>query len=216
MKKRNLLFVRGGRLSFLITGSLALPVMAAWLVFIRQDPGPDRQVFQWLEPMRHASVTAFMKAISFLGNHRFLIPANLLLIFYLMWRGDRILAARIALVALSSLALMSGLKNLFQRNRPDDPLVSGITNFSFPSGHALMSVAFFGSLIWLAYRHNQPNAWRMPFMVGCLALVLLIGISRIYLRVHYASDVLAGLGLGSAWLVCCLLLTERNRTRQGL
>lgn len=216
MINRNRLFSRGGRIPYLITGSLVLPVMATWLVFVRRDPGPDQQVFQWVEPMHHTSVTAFMKAISFLGNHRFLIPANLLLIFFLIWRGNKHLAARITLVALSSLALMSALKNLFRRNRPEDALVPGITNFSFPSGHALMSVVFFGSLIWLAYRSPQPNGWRMPFMLGCMVMVLLIGFSRIYLRVHYASDVVAGLGFGSAWLACCLLITRRQSTRQGL
>ena len=61
------------------------------------------------------------------------------------------------LIALSSLGLMSLFKNLFQRDRPDHPLVNGITNYSFPSGHAMMSIAFYGLLIWLLGRHLRQH-----------------------------------------------------------
>lgn len=201
--------------AYLLSGVLFLPLVIIWMVFIANNHSTDHTVLKWVSLHITPDRTSWMKAISFLGTHKFLIPANLLLIAVLLLYKKRELALTTLLVALSSLGLMSLLKNLFQRTRPADPLVDGITNYSFPSGHALMSVAFYGLLIWIIRRHTA-NKWLRNGATGFLVvLILLIGFSRVYLRVHYPTDVIAGYCIGICWLWCCLWATGRKRY-QGL
>jgi undecaprenyl-diphosphatase len=104
---------------------------------------------------------------------------------------------------------MFGLKHLFDRNRPLIPLLEEARGLSFPSGHALMSVTFYGLLIYIVFKgfKNKPLKWTLISML--LALILIIGFSRIYLRVHYASDVIAGFCVGLLWLVICVWVLNR-------
>ncbi|MGQ0737970.1 MAG: phosphatase PAP2 family protein [Bacteroidota bacterium] len=197
---------------------LLLLLADIWLVFISKNNIPDEKIFQLIAPHISEAGTSFMKKITFLGHHSFLIPANLSLIsYFLCWKKGKT-SWRIAVAALSSLGLMSLLKNLFQRQRPANPLVEGITNFGFPSGHAFMSVVFYGLLVWLAIKYIRNNPARITVIVLSLLLILLIGFSRIYLRVHYATDVVGGVAIGTCWLFFCLWLTEKisNRPKPSL
>lgn len=184
----------------LFVSNILLLLFIIWLVFIEDPRQIDLQIHEFFVPFISSTTTAFMKAITFLGNHKFLIPANLLLIAVLLVYKKRKQALLVTIVALSSLGIMSILKNLFQRNRPENPLVEGITNYSFPSGHAFMSVVFFGLLLYLISDFIKIRWLRMLLTGMLIVLLLLIGVSRIYLNVHYPTDVIAG------WLLGCSLL----------
>lgn len=203
-------------LTWLLAAAGILLLLMMWMVFIQKDKSMDEAVFAFTEPRRTDARTSCMRVITFLGNYQFLTPANLLLVLLLFYRKQKTLALTALVVALSSLLLKIGLKELFHRPRPEDPLISGIVNFSFPSGHALMSVAFYGLLIWLLPRFIKNKGFVTGLTLFLLLLILLIGFSRIYLRVHYASDVIAGYCIGIIWLYCCLLLTKRWRNKQQL
>jgi undecaprenyl-diphosphatase len=96
------------------------------------------------------------------------------------------------------------LKQLFGRARPDTPLLFAAKGKSFPSGHAMMSVCFYGFLLHILLLSNAGTGLQIAFGIVCIALILLIGFSRVYLQVHYATDVLAGFIIGSAWLYVAL------------
>ncbi len=181
----------------------------AWTVFINEGRSLDEKVFAAISPHITESRTKFMVFISFLGNHTFLIPANLLLIIFFVARNKKGLAIRVGIIALANLFLMSLLKKYFQRLRPEHPLIEGITNFSFPSGHAFMSVAFYGFLMWYAAVSIDNKKIERSIIVFLLAVIFAIGFSRIYLRVHYVTDVLAGFCIGFAFLMVCLWLTDK-------
>lgn len=105
-------------------------------------------------------------------------------------------------------ALMNIIKAYVQRPRPEliDPILTEI-GFSFPSGHALVSTCLYGSLAFLIW--HQKNLPRKLRLVVCAALgmmILLVGLSRVYLGVHFPSDVLAGFILGIAWLNICVIV----------
>ena len=208
-----------GRMTYLHTGVFILLLLITWMVFVSRYTALDESVFRFLTPYISPERTFWMKKITFFGNHKFLLPANLLLIAVLLLKKERFTAWQVFVVAFSSLGLKLGLKELFARNRPDNPMVEGITNFSFPSGHALMGVAFFGLLIWIAEKYIRDQFWRWIAITLLVFVILLISFSRIYLRVHYTTDVLAGLCLGSSWLYFCLWFTEKlnnRRSSQGL
>lgn len=193
----------------LLSAVFIIPLLMVWMVFISNSSWLDDKVFAFTGPLVSAGLTSFMKAVTFLGTHDFLIPANLVLIIILLIKKKKQLAWYTLVVALSSLGLMSLLKNLFQRKRPDHPMVEGVTNYSFPSGHAFMSVAFFGLLIWLVLEYTNNRYIKVLLLFFLSLLILLIGFSRIYLRLHYASDVIAGFGIGTLWLYTCLYLLNR-------
>jgi len=182
------------------------------LAFSRKN-ALDENVFTFISQYRSPACTRFMLGVTFLGKHTFLIPANLLLLAFCFILKNKWFAIKVAALSLSSLGLLSLLKNVFQRARPIDPLVPGITNYSFPSGHSLMSVTFYGLLIYIAW-HEIQNRWlRITAIVLLCLLILMIAFSRIYLRVHYASDVMAGLALGFIWIVLSLNILDKIQAR---
>lgn len=199
--------------AYLLSAVLFLPVVIVWMVFVTGNHRADNIILNEVSLHITTGRTAFMKAISFLGTHKFLVPANLFLVAILLLYKKKETALATLLVALSSLGLMSLLKNLFQRIRPADPLVEGITNYSFPSGHALMSIAFYGLLIWIIHYYTA-NKWLRIGATGFLVmLIILIGFSRVYLRVHYPTDVIAGYCIGIAWLWFCIWLAKKIMAR---
>ena len=104
---------------------------------------------------------------------------------------------------------MVGLKFFFQRPRPLIPLLQEISGLSFPSGHAFMGTIFYGLLISIVYR-DVSNIWRKWILIAILVItILLVGFSRVYLRVHYLSDVLAGFCFGILLLIIFLWLIKR-------
>jgi len=115
---------------------------------------------------------------------------------------------RVITIAISSLVLMLLLKQLFQRKRPLSPLLKAAKGLSFPSGHAIMAVTFYGLLIYIL-QHTITTEWLKWFLIIVVfVLIVLIGFSRIYLRVHYASDVAAGFIIGLLWLLLSLAVLK--------
>jgi undecaprenyl-diphosphatase len=100
------------------------------------------------------------------------------------------------------------LKQLFQRKRPLSPLLKAAKGLSFPSGHAIMAVTFYGLLIYIL-QHTIETEWlNWTVTILIIILIILIGFSRIYLRVHYASDVLGGFIIGLLWLLISLAILK--------
>lgn len=194
----------------LLAAALLLAGILAWVVFVYGRNSFDQKIFSLIAPTITENRTRIMRFISFLAKHTFLIPLIFLLFTWFLIKKNKWMAIRTASVLLSSLLVMSILKRLIQRQRPPDPLVEGITNYSFPSGHAFMSVAFYGLLIWFASVYIS-NKWTRRLVIAFLLLVIAsIGFSRIYLRVHYATDVIAGICIGFVWLDFCLWFIDKK------
>jgi membrane-associated phospholipid phosphatase len=186
---------------------------ATRMVFIEKKTDVDEAVFAFLKPYITPGRTSFMAFISFLGKHTLLIPLNFLLIGFFLYRKKKWLAIRIASLALSSLLLKFMLKLFFQRERPSIPVIEKVWGYSFPSGHALIGVVFYGLLIYVVW-HEVKQKWLKTALISFFALLILfISFSRIYLRVHYASDVIAGLAVGIIWLVLSLRIMDRIEKR---
>lgn len=182
-------------------------------IFIQNRTGFDKRVFGYLEDHVSPRNNKIMLFFTYLGRHEFLIPANLVLIAYFLFiKKHKWYSIKVPAIALSSLALMFILKNVFDRQRPLIPLLEEAKGLSFPSGHALMSVTFYGLLIYIIWKNIPQKTPRITLSTLLLLLILLIAFSRIYLRVHYASDVAAGLCVGFIWLVFTIwLLNEMEQ-----
>jgi len=179
-------------------------------VFVLQNAQIDKTIFAYVGSRVSPRNTEWMEAITFLGTHYFLIPANIILAAYFFFISrHKWYSIKIISIALSSTLLMFILKFIFSRQRPLLPLVKPALGYSFPSGHSLIGFAFYGLLIHITYHYIKNGYIKWLLIVLFAFLILLIGISRIYLRVHYPTDVLAGFSVGVIWLMASLWLLRR-------
>jgi len=206
-------------ITLLIIGEVLLTlatfsVIIALIVFsirkpIRKHKPIDMMIFDKIKPGINTINNKIMLFITFLGKHQFLIPANLILIFYfLIVKKQTWFSIRVITIAISSLVLMLLLKQLFQRKRPLSPLLKAAKGLSFPSGHAIMAVTFYGLLIYILQHSIETDWLKWLITILVIVLIVLIGFSRVYLRVHYASDVAAGFIIGLLWLLISLAILK--------
>jgi membrane-associated phospholipid phosphatase len=194
----------------LLICALVVFVFVTRRIFVLHRTGFDQRVFQYLKEHVSERNNELALFFTFLGTHEFLIPANLVLIVYfLLIRKHKWYSIKIPAIALSSLVLMFILKQLFNRPRPAIPLLHEAKGLSFPSGHALMSVTFYGLLIYIVFKTVKNNKLKWTVIGFLILLILIIGFTRIYLRVHYTTDVIAGYCIGFLWLVLAVWLLNK-------
>ncbi len=167
----------------------------------------DNFMFDHIHPYVSDVHTNIMLIITFFASHTFLLPANILLaVYFLFIKKNNWIAIKVIVVALGSLLLMYALKYYFRRVRPVHPVHEAASGYSFPSGHSMSAMTFYGLLIYLFVSKIQDRRTRLLITIFLSLLILAIGFSRIYLRVHYASDVLGGFLAGYLWLVISLTI----------
>lgn len=156
-----------------------------------------------------ASLLWLLSWFTYLGDRNFLTVLGVAMTLYLLWTGWWRLAAFCAITTGLGGALNWVLKHTFERVRPEhDHGFVAATGWSFPSGHASAAMAVYGTACYLVWR-LAPAPWRWPCVAGAAALIMAIGLSRILLQVHFASDVTAGFAVTLAWLAVCVAMAER-------
>lgn len=178
--------------------------MVADEMVLEKENGMDIWVFDQLAKITSPTVTRVMEVVTFFGSSYFMLPAYIILIIgYLLKRNLRY-ALNIAAVGLIGNAAVYTFKSLFHRQRPLDPLVQKLEDFSFPSGHSFASFTFFGLLLYIIIKSRISTAIKYVTGILCFLAWFLIATSRVYLHFHYASDVIAGSLLACVWLLLCL------------
>lgn len=216
MAKKKLQFWTGTVLvsAEVITNLVLFAGIFSGLIFLvrptmRKHKKTDIRIFEIIKAHTNERNTRMMSFFTYFGTHKFFIPANLFLIFYfLLIRKRSWFSVRIASIAISSLGLMFLLKYLFKRKRPPYPLEAA-KGLSFPSGHAIMSVTFYGLLIYVISQTIKTKLLKWSLIISLNIFIQLIGFSRVYLRVHYASDVAVGYITGFLWLIISLKVLKR-------
>ena len=151
-------------------------------------------------------VTPIAKFITNFGGAIFLSIATVMLFLFIKNKkiGLSIISNIVIITVLNQL-----LKRILQRPRPTEFRIVEETGYSFPSGHSMVSMAFYGYLIYLIYRYIKNKYIKWSLIVLLSILICLIGISRIYLGVHYTSDVLGGFLLSISYLVVYISLIKK-------
>ena len=170
----------------------------------------------------HAAATPFATkiflAITALGSGEAIVLVGVIVLGLFLWRRRWIYASSWLVAIVGVVALNLLLKQIFERPRPVfmEPIIVE-TSYSFPSGHAMDSLVMYGMLAYFALLLIKPWRTRMAILFGAALLVIMIGFSRLYLGVHYFSDVIAGFAAGAVWLSACItgLETLRNRNQKG-
>ena len=168
-------------------------------VFVKESLQMDKTVYEYVVlNLRNQPLTVIMRAITNFGEPYFLIAITLLSIICIK---DKKTGLWIALNLIISAGLNILLKNLIQRPRPEGYRLIQENGYSFPSGHSMVSMAFYGLIVYLIWKKVKNPKERYILCTICAILPILIGFSRIYLGVHYASDVLAGLLLSLSYII---------------
>jgi undecaprenyl-diphosphatase len=195
-----------------LVGALALAAVVLTATLGGLTPFDDA-IRDWLIERRSASLTAVMTAFSTAGSSPVLVTLALGIAVWLGVARRRREALLVAGTTAGVLLLNTLLKNVIERSRPGDAHLVLVNSWAYPSGHSMISTAVVGVLTTLA-------AWRVPGRVARVAvaaagalLVVAVGVSRVYLGVHWPTDVLAGWLVGSLWLAVCLLVYDRTRER---
>lgn len=143
-------------------------------------------------------MTPIVKIVTQLASPIFLVILTILLMVFIKNNNIR---KYICVNLIVSTILNFGIKNIVRRTRPEGFRIIEESGYSFPSGHSMVSMAFYGLLIYLIYK-KVDNKYLKNCLIFLLSIIiLLIGLSRIYLGVHYTSDVLAGFLLGISYLI---------------
>jgi membrane-associated phospholipid phosphatase len=176
---------------------------------IEKETGNDQRLAEWLRGRATDPLTDVFRAITTLGNFVTLVAVTVIAVAVLWRRRERTDGVFVAFAFLGAQVLSSAMKLGFRRERPffPDPLATEST-FSFPSGHALVSLAVYGSIALVLARRLRRRRDRIVLFGATGLLVLAIGFSRLYLGVHFLSDVLAGFAAGAAWVALLYVALE--------
>ena len=172
----------------------------------------DQGVAEWLHGRATDPFTDAFRVFTWTGNGIFLAIV-VLVAALLLWRRALVVDALYVVLAFVGAEVITfGMKLGFRRERPffEDPLATA-GSFSFPSGHALVSLSVYGSIAIVIARHASSRRTAIAVLAAAAFWVAAIGFSRLYLGVHFLSDVLAGYAAGAAWLAL-LYLTLEART----
>lgn len=196
-------------------GSFLLFIYLTRLVFVAGPEPFDQAAFALMDQLRAAwpGLTAWVLRLTFFGSARWFVVAALALPALLWWGLQlRREAVEIFAAVAGSALLNQLLKGFFGRVRPLTALVYQ-PGLSFPSGHAMIGLALYGMLAWQLWRHGRHPFWAVLLLLWAVG----IGLTRIYLHVHYATDVLAGFAAGTAWVVLVQAAVRRRlrRARQA-
>jgi len=169
----------------------------------------DQAIHTWFGHERQAAMTTLLNAATAIGGVVGLGTIVAVVAAALLVRKERASAIFVVVTAGTGALLNLGLKMIFARTRPD--LASALAAarwYSFPSGHAMSSFITFGALAYIALRQAWPWAAKSASLALALTIVVLVGLSRVYLGVHWASDIAGGWSAGTVWLASAVVAFE--------
>ncbi len=166
----------------------ARPIGPSWLLYVAQD-------------------------ITSMGSYTILtLVGGLVVVFFALKRKIGFMVLTLAAIVGGALG-STGLKLLFSRDRPTIEHLVHVSTYSFPSGHAMLSTVVYLTLGTLLARSEEKKRFKIFFLGTAMLLALLVGLSRVYLGVHYPTDVLAGWIAGAVWALFCLLIAALLQRR---
>jgi undecaprenyl-diphosphatase len=180
-----------------------------WVMSALRDPLPP------FRPIGPVWLLHVAKDITALGSFAVIFFLGSIVLVYLGLKGHyRIMALMVAAIIGGSLASM-GLKLLFARPRPDIEHLVHVNTYSFPSGHAMISAVVYLTMGTMLARSEKKKRFKLFFLGVAILSSVMVGISRVYLGVHYPTDVMGGWIAGSVWALFCLLIADMAQRRSG-
>ncbi len=207
--------VMRGPAYFLVLATIAAALFCGLAVAVETNrlAGFDEAIRMALHSLTTPVLTLLAEKVTWLGTLGVLALFGVVAVAVLVRARRREGAAFLTVTMVGALALENGLKFWFQRVRPPPFFGSEPVTYSFPSGHALFSLCFYGGLAIAASRSVQSAAMKTGMWIATVFLVLAIGGTRIYLGVHYPSDVLGGYLVAIAWIAVVSSAYQRSASQ---
>ncbi len=171
----------------------------------------DKRIISYVNGMVTPRMKELMIFISFLGSAKFYIPIYIIILFYLFKNKYYINSIALISGVLGSAIINFLVKGNYTRIRPEEYFQIQEVGFSFPSGHSMVAISSYFILTYLLFRDKPWDIKKVIAWIFTGCLVLLIGFSRIYLGVHWPTDVIAGLSLGFVWAYINIMIVELFR-----
>ena len=175
----------------------------------------DSTIISYVQGLEMPALTAIMKFFTFIGSGNAIFVIAVIVMFFLY----KVLHHRFELLFFTIVVLGAGifngmLKDIFQRARPDLHRLIEIGGYSFPSGHAMSAMAVYGALAFLLWRHISTRFGRNLLILFSAMMIFMIGISRVYLGVHYPSDIIGGYFASGFWLGVAIWSFQRYKEKR--
>jgi membrane-associated phospholipid phosphatase len=162
----------------------------------------DKTVIDWFHSFNYPHVSQFMFWVTQTGSGIWITTFSLVTVYWLWFYKKDALSILFFIITVSGGAILNYyLKLVFQRLRPSLDATIGAVGFSFPSGHAMGSMIFYGFIGYLVISSERKRSSKIITSIVLFLFIVLIGISRIYLNAHFPSDVIAGFCAGLLWLI---------------
>lgn len=167
----------------------------------------DNIIYNLSQTIKSPFTTELFKIITFLSSPTFIVFVLILCFIFIKDKKKRNI---IFLNSILVFSLNQIIKIIVSRPRPEDIMLVTETGFSFPSAHAMFSLAFYGLFVYYTYKSDLNKKMKIFLIILLCLMIILIPITRIYLGVHYASDVVAGLCLSGAILLIYSLFQKKK------
>ena len=190
----------------LVSGLLIFFVVLTILVVLGVTKGFDDSVYSLVRSLESGFFDKYFLTVTKLGNESVVIILAFI-IFLLVRRNDKLLVLLTCLLSVVSNQL---IKHIIMRDRPSVYRMIKQGGFSYPSGHSMIAVALYGILIYLVFKYIKNKYLKYGLSALLVLLILSIGISRIYVGVHFASDVVGGFSLAIAEIVLIVSFLEKK------
>lgn len=189
----------------LTSGFFIVSFLIAFAIFVERLElhrllGFDAKITYLVRRKIDNPLTQFMKFFTFLGSPGVVSTLVILTATLLYGKGRKRDAVAMVIANAAGAGFNEGLKFVFRRRRPDIHRLTPARGYSFPSGHSMGSVMFYGTICYLFCRQVSNIFLKTVAFIASGCMVLITGMSRIYLGVHYPSDVLSGYAAAGAWL----------------
>ena len=210
-EKNNKKYILKKNPKILIFGiSITLFIIFTILIKLKVTTPIDNAIESFVIGIRSNKLTNIMISITNLSRAYFLISISIILLFIIKNKRNAILI----IINLITVFLTSQLlKFIFKRVRPDGEHLISAFGYSYPSGHAMVSMAYFSFILYLINQKIKNKLLKTILTIITSIIIFLIGFSRIYLGVHYTSDVIAGFIVSYAYLMIFYIITENNEVK---
>lgn len=198
MFKKLKVFIRNNYQWLICFISLILFLVITENVFNNEIMKADTIGYNIVSNLISDKLTPLVKVVTWFGSATCLILLTVILFIIIKnKKAGLLIGTNLVIISI----LNQTLKSLLQRPRPTGFRIINETGYSFPSGHSMISMAFYGFLIYLIYKNIKNKCLKFTLIISLFILIISIGLSRIYLGVHYTSDVFAGFLLSIAYLI---------------
>ncbi|MDN8588634.1 phosphatase PAP2 family protein [Paenibacillus sp. 11B] len=177
----------------------------------------DDSLITWIQGMESQGMTHWMELFTWIGSGIPVVIITILsmVVLYVFLKHRRELLFLGCVIAGSAI-LNTLLKLMFHRARPTIHRIIEVSGYSFPSGHSMAAFSLYGGLAFLIWKHIPTAVGRVLMIIVSAMFILMIGMSRIYLGVHYPSDVVGGYFMSGCWLAVCIWFYQRYLERVSL